>query len=82
MIFNLNPTVLDVRSLSNIRFLKSTITFTAKRHILIADWSINAVSISIYSNGNVDFLRYQPVETPSRNWQYTPDLLDNNVYCL
>jgi len=74
---NLQPTVLDVRTLSNIRFLDRIAYFSPNDTYLIADWSINAVSISIYSNGNVDFLRYHPAETPSRNWTYTPDSLAN-----
>ena len=77
---NLNPKVLDVRMLSIIRFLKTIDYLTAEKTFLVADWSINALSISIYSNENVDFLRYHSVETPTRNWKYAPDLLDINVF--
>jgi type IV pilus assembly protein PilM len=77
---NLNPKILDVRMLSIIRFLKTTDYFSAEKTYLVADWSINALSISIYSNENVDFLRYHPVESPTRNWKYAPDLLDINVF--
>ena len=76
----LNPTVLDVRTLSTYRFLKSTSLFSPEKTYLIADWSVNAVSISIYSNGNIDFLRYQPIEKPSHDWQYKTDASNNNVY--
>jgi type IV pilus assembly protein PilM len=77
---NLNPKILDVRMLSIIRFLKSIEYFASENTYLVADWSINALSISIYSNENVDFLRYHSVETPNRNWKYAPDLLDINVF--
>jgi type IV pilus assembly protein PilM len=77
---HLHPTVLDVQTLSNIRFLDSTTLFSPEKTYLIADWSINAVSISIYSNGNVDFLRYQPSENPSRNWRYSKDESGSNVF--
>ena len=77
---NLTPKVLDVRMLSIIRFLKSIDYLNADKTFLVADWSINALSISIYSNENVDFLRYHSVEMPTRNWKYAPDLLDINVF--
>ncbi|WP_210468779.1 type IV pilus biogenesis protein PilM [Sporosarcina sp. 6E9] len=77
---NLHPKVLDVRMLSIIRFLKNVGYLTTNRTFLVADWSINALSISIYSNENVDFLRYHSVETPDRNWTYAPDLMDVNLF--
>ena len=77
---HLHPTVLDVRTLSNIRFLDSASFFSPGKTYLIADWSINAVSVSIYSKGNVDFLRYQPTETSSRNWSYASDGKERNVF--
>ncbi|MFJ7933525.1 type IV pilus biogenesis protein PilM [Sporosarcina sp. NPDC096371] len=77
---HLHPTVLDVRPLSNIRFLDSASMFTSGKTYLIADWSINAVTVSIYSEGNVDFLRYQPTETSSRNWRYESDGKELNVF--
>jgi type IV pilus assembly protein PilM len=36
---------------------------------LIAEWSINELSISIFSNGQVEFLRYQSIETDMARWQ-------------
>jgi len=77
---HLQPTQLDIRSLSNIRFLDEVSYFTPGDTYLIADWSINAVTISIYSDGNVEFLRYQPADTPTRNWVYSPDSPDNYIY--
>ncbi len=77
---HLHPTVLDVRSLSNIRFFDSISYFNPTDTYLIADWAINAVTISIYSNGNVEFLRYQSSDTPTRNWVYTVDANDHYVF--
>ncbi|MFD1927291.1 type IV pilus biogenesis protein PilM [Sporosarcina siberiensis] len=76
----LQPTVLDVRALSNIRFLNSTSQFEPARTYLIVDLSMNAVSISIYTDGNVEFLRYQPSEHPNRNWRYGTIKNGENVY--
>lgn len=67
---HLYPTVLDVRTLSSIRFLETTAFFSPDQTYLIVDWSINAAAISIFSKGNVDYLRYQPAEKPSRSWRY------------
>lgn len=69
----LEPAVLDIRALCNIRFLKYIQFLQADKTYLIADWSVNAVSICIYSGGIVDFLRYQPIGTEQRNWRYVPE---------
>ncbi|KXH87314.1 type IV pilus biogenesis protein PilM [Sporosarcina sp. HYO08] len=69
----LHPTILDVRTLSNIRFLKHTSFFKESRTYLLIDWSIHAAALSIYTDGNVEFLRYQPTENPSRSWRYSMD---------
>ena len=77
---HLHPTVLDVRTLCNIRYLNHTSFFSPGKTYLIADWSIDAVAVCIYSKGNVDFLRYQPTETSSRNWRYESDGKERNVF--
>lgn len=77
---HLHPTVLDIRTLSNIRFFDSISYFNPSDTYLIADWAINAVTISIYSNGNVEFLRFQSSDTPTRNWVYTVDPNDRYVF--
>jgi type IV pilus assembly protein PilM len=77
---NLHPTVLEVKALANIRFLEKTKRFKKGETYLIADWAVNALSISIYSEGNVDFLRYQPIETVSGNWTTHMDAADNIIY--
>ncbi|AOV07600.1 type IV pilus biogenesis protein PilM [Sporosarcina ureilytica] len=66
----LEPAILDIRALCNIRFLQEIRLFGNDKTYLIAEWSVNAVSVCIYSGGNVDFLRYQPLETQNRDWRY------------
>ncbi|MEK4486612.1 pilus assembly protein PilM [Psychrobacillus sp. FSL H8-0484] len=66
---SLTPTVADVRSLSTIRFLEKINAFTDKKSYLITDWSITGVSISIYTPGKLEFLRYQTIDTPMQKWQ-------------
>ncbi|MEI4769408.1 pilus assembly protein PilM [Psychrobacillus sp. FJAT-51614] len=65
----LTPTVADVRSLSTIRLLERMNMFIEKKSYLITDWSITGVSISIYTPGNLEFLRYQTIDTPMQKWQ-------------
>ncbi|WP_342598509.1 pilus assembly protein PilM [Psychrobacillus sp. FSL H8-0483] len=66
---SLSPTVADVRTLSTIRFLEKINAFTDKKSYLITDWSITGVSISIYTPGKLEFLRYQTIDTPMQKWQ-------------
>ena len=76
----LEPVHLDVRALCNLRFLKSTNFLQANKTYLIVEWSVNAASMSIYSNGNVDFLRYQSIETPAQDWRYVKRGESDNQY--
>ncbi|QFF99570.1 pilus assembly protein PilM [Psychrobacillus glaciei] len=66
---SLHPTISDVRTLSTIRFMEKVKTFVADKSYLITDWSINGVSISIYTPGKLEFLRYQTIDSPTQNWQ-------------
>lgn len=65
----LTPTVADVRSLSTIRFLEKIDLFTHQKSYLITDWSITGLSISIYTPGKLEFLRYQSIETSIKSWE-------------
>lgn len=65
----LTPTVADVRSLSTIRFLEKIDLFTPQKSYLITDWSITGLSISIYTPGKLEFLRYQAIETSIKSWE-------------
>lgn len=66
----LEPAHLGVRALANLRFLEVTNYLNINRTYLVVDWSVEAASMSIYSDGKVDFLRYQSIETPRNAWQY------------
>ncbi len=65
---SLHPIVADIRALTNIRFLGGVELFSDSKTYLIADWSIGELSISIYTNGKVEFLRYQSIDLPNRKW--------------
>lgn len=65
---HLHPTTADIRSLATIRFLEKTIGLEEKKSYLITEWSISGVSISIYTGGKVEFLRYQSIETFKEKW--------------
>lgn len=64
----LDPQVADIRALSNERFLHKCNVLKESKTYLIADWSIDALSISIISNGQVEFLRYQSIDIALQNW--------------
>ena len=66
---SLNPTVADVRTLSTIRFLETLKVFADHKSYLITDWSITGVSISIYTPGKLEFLRYQTIDTTMKKWR-------------
>ncbi|WP_431029592.1 type IV pilus biogenesis protein PilM [Lysinibacillus sp. LZ02] len=67
---HLKPQVADIRALANLRLLEHLQMVNADRTYLIADWSINEVSICIYSAGNVEFLRFQSIDTDLTKWQH------------
>lgn len=68
---HLKPKVADIRALANLRLLDSLGLLSNSRTYLIADWSINTLSICIYSYGNVEFLRFQTIDTDLEEWQVT-----------
>lgn len=69
----LEPTHLGIRALANLRFLAETGYLDKERTYLIVDWEVKSASMSIYSNGKVDFLRYQAIEVPKDAWVYKGD---------
>lgn len=67
---HLTPEVADVRALSNIRYLEATKQLQEETTYLIANWSINELSIAIYSYENIEFLRYQSIDTNRTSWSH------------
>ncbi|SOC38258.1 type IV pilus biogenesis protein PilM [Ureibacillus acetophenoni] len=68
---DLKPDAADIRALCNLRLLDHMQLLQSDKTYLIANWLINELSICIYSNGHVDFLRYQPIETDLSLWKAT-----------
>ena len=66
---SLDPEAADIRALCNIRLLEHMSMLVPNKTYLIAEWSINELSISIFSNGQVEFLRYQSIEIDMAQWQ-------------
>ncbi len=64
----LNPVTADIRSLSNLRLLQQMNKIDEERTYLVSAWSINELSICIYSTGQVEFLRFQNIETDMAKW--------------
>lgn len=71
----LHPQVADIRALCNLRVLDHIEFIDQQRTYLVMDWSLNELSICIYSNGDVEFLRFQTINIDAENWQR--DVLDN-----
>lgn len=65
---HMHPELADIRALSNLRLLEQMKKISDHQTYLIADWSINELSICIYSAGEVEFLRFQPIETDMSKW--------------
>lgn len=74
---NLEPEAADIRALCNVRLLESIGKINANQVYLIADWSINELNLCIYSTNNVEFLRYQSIETDLVKWE--PSILGDEV---
>lgn len=72
---HLHPQVADVRALCNLRLLEHIEFIDHKRTYLVTDWSINELSIGIFSNGEVEFLRFLTIDTDPDKWQQT--ILEN-----
>jgi len=70
---SLDPEAADIRALCNIRLLEYMSLLMPDKTYLIAEWSINELSISIFSNGQIEFLRYQSIETDMTQWQGRKD---------
>ncbi|OBW53498.1 pilus assembly protein PilM [Solibacillus silvestris] len=68
---HLHPQVADIRALCNLRLLEHIEFIDTNRTYLVTDWSINELSICIYSNGEVEFLRFQTIDTDPENWHQT-----------
>ena len=77
---HLQPEAADIRALSNLRLLDYLGKLEADKTYLISDWSINELSICIYSNGHVEFLRYQSIDTDLEKWHHTISELDEVTF--
>ena len=68
---NLSPEAADIRALCNLRLLDYIGLLEDEKTYLVSDWSINELSICIYSSGSIEFLRYQTIDTDMEKWQST-----------
>lgn len=70
---NLSPEAADIRALCNLRLLDYIGLLEDEKTYLVSDWSINELSICIYSSGNIEFLRFQTIDTDMEKWQSTTE---------
>lgn len=63
------PEAADVRALCNLRLLESMNLLDDTKTYLLTNWLINELSITIYSKGNVEFQRFQPLDTDLSKWK-------------
>lgn len=75
---SLTPIVADIKAISNLRLLEMVMPNIHNSITLITDWSINELSLTIYSQGEVEFLRYQTINTERSKWfpKHTEDAFD------
>jgi type IV pilus assembly protein PilM len=73
---HLKPEVADIRALCNLRILEHIQMIDDKKTYLVTDWSINELSICIFSKGNVEFLRFLTIDFDEGKWE--KDVLENN----
>ncbi|MED3660515.1 pilus assembly protein PilM [Ureibacillus sp. FSL K6-8385] len=66
---HMRPEVADVRALCHLRLLESMNLLNPEKTYLLTNWLINGLSITIYSKGNVEFQRFQPLETDLSKWK-------------
>lgn len=66
---HMHPEAADVRALCNLRLLESMNLLDEEKTYLLTNWLINELSITIFSKGNVEFQRYQPIETELNRWK-------------
>ncbi|WP_042472160.1 type IV pilus biogenesis protein PilM [Bacillus ndiopicus] len=64
----LTPEAIDIRALSNLRLLEKMGKFQENKTYMITNWLINELTVCIYSNGQVDFLRFQTIDTDLAKW--------------
>ena len=69
----LTPEAVDIRALCNLRLLESMKKLEEDKTYMVTNWSINELAICIYSNGHVDFLRFQTIETELSKWHGAVD---------
>lgn len=63
------PEVAEVRMLANGRFLQKADLFSSGKSYLIADWSIDGLSVGIFTDNEIEFLRYQEIESLFNQWK-------------
>lgn len=65
----LTPIVADIKIISLLRLVNKLLPNLANMTTLVANWSINELSLAIYSFGEVEFLRFQTIEIDRSKWQ-------------
>lgn len=57
-----DPVIADLRALSSIRYFTKRNYFQKEKSYLLVEWLMTGVVVTIYRDGQVEFLRYQPFE--------------------
>jgi len=66
---SLVPEIADIRMLANGRFLNKVDLFSSNHSYVVADWTINGLSIGIFTDNELEFLRFQEIESVSSQWK-------------
>ena len=69
----LTPEAIDIRALCHLRLLEKMEQLQNNKTYMITNWLINELTVCIYSNGHVDFLRFQTIDTDLAKWHGVVD---------
>lgn len=77
---HLQPEAVDIRALCNLRLLESLQPLADNKTYMVTNWSINELSICIYSNEQIEFIRYQTINTDLTKWKNTENSSNENEF--
>lgn len=70
---HLIPETVDIRALCNLRVLADLKMIESDQTYMVTNWSMNELSICVYSNGQIEFLRYEKIQTDLKKWKNVSD---------
>lgn len=70
---NLDPVIADIRALSSIRYFVKRDYLKKEKSYMLVEWMMTGVVVTIYRDGFVEFLRFQPFERDFGRYRASED---------